>query len=694
MDLGMLWVFIRRFHIGLGFVGLVAFWLAIMAPKGGRFHTVAGWVFEWCGYAVASSALFTCAKYLLTPSQFAFVSRPGESVEELGRIQLAQFFLTMLAFVAWLFLVQLRNGARVARTRRRSAEIYRNWEARFWLYSQLAGCVVLLGYGAYRLVTGGSGIHWLSVLVPSWAVVVIRDATERNNVERQLKTALHDAKAANRAKSEFLALVSHEMRTPLNSILGMLELALDTGLTPDQCEMLSTSRQSGQKLKRLIGDMLDYSQIRIGRFDLRVGVFDLQKLLVRLREEFSQRAQSNGLDFRWQVAQGVPQDLMGDERRLEQVIENILDNAIKFTEAGFISLSVTSEATSEDDVRIRFQISDSGVGVDPKNRKRIFQRFEQEDSSSTRSYGGIGLGLSICRQIVERMGGKISHAERPGGGSEFTFDVFMKVSTSSGPTTPIRSVEAFTDLKGRSVLLAEDDPPSRAVASRMLEKAGVRVLQAIDGLDAVEKFQAAICPIDAVFMDMMMPRLDGLEAAEQIRRLHPKIPIIAMTAQAMKGDRDRILAAGIDDYLPKPIERKLVLRALQNALARMEPMDQDASDSTKKDIATFDHAALFARCDKDEELYHEIVRLFLETCDETLARISRSLMSKDVEELIQATHRLNGAASNMCAPKALNLAAQLEAAARLGDLEKVHIAYAQMRLEVQYLCSRLTASIA
>ncbi len=166
MDLEMLWLFVRRFHIGLGFVGLVAFWLAIVARKGGRFHIVAGRVFEWSGYAVAGSALFTCARYLLTPHHFAFVSRPGESAEELARIQFAQFFLTMLAFLAWLFLVQLRNGVRVVQTRQQPAEVYRNWEAHFWLYSQLAGSVVLMGYGAYRLATGGSSVHWLSVLVP------------------------------------------------------------------------------------------------------------------------------------------------------------------------------------------------------------------------------------------------------------------------------------------------------------------------------------------------------------------------------------------------------------------------------------------------------------------------------------------------------------------------------------------------
>ena len=526
----------------------------------------------------------------------------------------------------------------------------------------------------------------------SWAVAVIRDATERKKVERQLKTALHDAKAANRAKSEFLALVSHEMRTPLNSILGMIELVLDTGLTPDQGEMLSTSRQSGQQLKRLISDMLDYSQIQIGRFDLRSGVFDLHKLLVRLREEYSQRAQSNGLEFRWQVASRLPQDLMGDERRLEQVIENILDNAIKFTETGFVALSVTWKSASKDHVRLQFKISDSGAGVEPQNQERIFNRFEQEDSSSTRSYGGIGLGLSICKQLVERMGGKIGYTERPGGGSEFTFDVLMQANPQHGTPAPTQIAESFTDLEGRTVLLAEDDPPSRAVASRMLEKAGVRVLQAIDGLDAVEKFEASNDPIDAVFMDMMMPRLDGLEAAEQIRKLHPHVPIIAMTAQAMKGDRERILAAGIDDYVPKPIERKLVLRALQNALGDAELPDQEASDTATDDSASFDYAALFSRCDEDEDLYHEIVRLFLETCDETLARIDRSLVSGDVEELIQAAHRLKGAVGNMCAPKSLSMAAQLEAAAREGDLEKVHLDYAQLRLEVQQLRTQLNAS--
>lgn len=166
MDLEVLWLFVRRFHIGLGFVGLVAFWLAIVARKGGRIHILAGQAFEWCGYFVAGSALFTCARYLATPHHFAFISRPGESAEELARIQFAQFFLTMLAFLAWLFLVQLRNGVRVVRTRKWPAEVYRNWEARFWLYSQVLASLSLLAYGAYRLATGGGSVHWLSVIVP------------------------------------------------------------------------------------------------------------------------------------------------------------------------------------------------------------------------------------------------------------------------------------------------------------------------------------------------------------------------------------------------------------------------------------------------------------------------------------------------------------------------------------------------
>jgi TMAO reductase system sensor TorS len=539
-----------------------------------------------------------------------------------------------------------------------------------------------------------------------------QEIAERKQAEAALHRAKELADRANHAKSEFLANMSHEIRTPLNGIIGLTELALEQETSDEIRGDLQTVKESGLGLLEIINDILDFSKVEAGKLEIDSEPFSLRLTLSETVQALALKARQKNLQLVTEVPDETPDNFTGDAMRMRQVLMNLIGNAIKFTDEGEVRVQVSVSKLAPESVELHFVVRDTGIGVSPEARRKIFEPFMQADGSATRKQGGTGLGLTISKRLVELMKGRLWLESEVAVGSAFHFtlqcgrsEAMETITREISPEAGGRQNGECSDAFGRlRILVVEDNAVNRKVAVTSLERRGHTVDIAENGLLAVQAItKSQPGTYDLVLMDVQMPELDGIEATKRIRDLERNTPgrhqaIVAMTAHAIKGDRERCLAAGMDGYVSKPVRLHGLLAEIGRVLTLCGDVSAEARSSAsvepglaqpRMENEVFDVSGLRERVQDNAELMAELVRIFIDDVPSRIREMQSAFARDDWAALERAAHTLKGSAGVMSGKRLMTAARELEEAARSERRDRVTELMANVATEWEILRKRI-----